>query len=94
MNKELEFETFLSISPNTLEIYVFDKKKLINIYYKELKNFNENQKIELTQLHKFLEDNIFQIESLVGKFIKNIILIIEDEKILTFEISVKKKKFK
>tara|TARA_B100001109_G_scaffold25486_1_gene18938 strand:+ start:252 stop:956 length:705 start_codon:yes stop_codon:yes gene_type:complete len=91
MNEELEFETFLSISPNTLEIYVFDKTKLINIYYKELKNFNENQKIELTQLHRFLEDNIFQIESLLGKFIKNIILIIEDEKILTFEISVKKK---
>ena len=73
MNEELEIETFLSISQNTLEIYVFDKKKLINIYYKELKNFNESKKIKVTQLDKFLEDTIFVIEILVGKFIKNII---------------------
>ena len=91
MSEELEFETFLSISSNILKIDLLDKKKLINIYNKELKIDNRNQNIDLNKLHEFLEDNIFQIEKLVGKFIKNIILIIDNEKILTFEIGVKKK---
>ena len=93
MSEELEFETFLSISSNILKIDLLDKKKLINIYNKELKIDNRNQNIDLNKLHEFLEDNIFQIEKLVGKFIKNIILIIDNEKILTFEIGVKKKNF-
>ncbi len=93
MSEELELETFLSISPNILEIYLFDKKKSTNIYRNELKINNGSQTIDFTKLNEFLEDNIFQIEKLIGKFIKNIILIIESKKILTFEIGVKKKNF-
>ena len=90
MNEELEFDTFLSISPNNLEIYLYDKKE-INIYVKEHKINNESKKTYFDQINKFLEDNIFEIEKSVGKFIKNINLIIENEKILTFEIGIKKK---
>tara|TARA_Y100000591_G_C21781737_1_gene671472 strand:+ start:309 stop:1013 length:705 start_codon:yes stop_codon:yes gene_type:complete len=91
MSEELEFDTFLSISPNNLEIYLYDKKNEINIYGKEHKINNESKKTYFDQINKFLEDNIFEIEKLIGKFIKNINLIIENEKILTFEIGIKKK---
>ena len=36
MNKENEFETYLSISPNKFGIYLFDKKNLKNLYKKEI----------------------------------------------------------
>ena len=36
MNKEKEFVNFLSISPNKLGIYLFDKKNLRNLYNDEL----------------------------------------------------------
>jgi hypothetical protein len=48
--------------------------------------------IELNHLSKFLDDNIYKIEKMVSIFIRNIILIIEDEKVLNVGISIKKKK--
>ena len=41
--------------------------------------------LDLNKLKKFLDDNIFKIEKLIGKFIKNIFLIIENEKIFKFK---------
>ena len=41
MNEEIEFETYLSISPYRIGIYLFDTKNLKNLYKQEL-NFNEN----------------------------------------------------
>ena len=35
MNEDLEFETYLSISPNKFGIYLFDKKNLKKIYIKK-----------------------------------------------------------
>ena len=91
MSKDLEFETYLSISPVKLGIYLFDIKNQKNLYKEELaikENVNYN---EINILKKFLDDNIFKIEKLNGNFIENIILIIENENILNLQIGIKKK---
>ena len=41
--------------------------------------------------YKFLDQNIYRIEKLVGNFIKDITLIIENDKILNVDIGIKKK---
>ena len=89
MIEDLDFETFLYISNNKYQIFVYDKINYKNLYNKEIKIGNE---IELNNLPKFLDENIYKIEKKINTFIKNIILIIEDDKILDVAISVKKKK--
>ena len=61
-----------------------------NLYDEELKNDNE---IELNILSKFLDDNIYKIEKILKNFIRSIILIIEDDKVLDIGISLKKKNY-
>ena len=57
------------------------QKNLKNLLYKERNKILKNKNyFNLNILKKFLDDNIFKIEKLIGKFIKNIFLIIEDEK--------------
>ena len=91
MNEEIEFETYLSISPNGIGIYLLDTKNLKNLYKQEL-NYNENIYINgFSNLKKFLDNNIFKIEKLVGKFVENIFLIIESEKVFNLNIGIKKK---
>ena len=93
MIKDLEFETYLSISPRKLGIYLFDIKKQKNLYKEEL-IINENMIFNESDLLKnFLDDNIFKIEKLIGNFIENIILIIENEKIFNLQIGIKKKNY-
>ena len=94
MIDEQEIETYLSISPNNFCIYLFDKKKITNLYKEELKFENNVEVIDLSNLTKFLEDNIYKIEKLTGKFIKNIFLIIDDKEILNLNIGIKKKNYK
>ena len=45
MTDELELETYLSISPKKYEIYLFDKRNLINLY-KQSSNI-KNQNLQL-----------------------------------------------
>ena len=89
MIEETDFETFLFISKNKYQIFVYDKNNLKNLYNKETKIIDT---IELENLSNFLDENIYKIEKKINTFIKNIILIIEDDKILDVAISVKKKK--
>ena len=90
MIEDIEFETFLYISKNKYQIFVYDKNNLKNLYDEELKNDNE---IELNILSKFLDDNIYKIEKILKNFIRSIILIIEDDKVLDIGISLKKKNY-
>ena len=90
MIENTEFETFLYISKNNYQIFVYDKNNLKNLYDEEIKNDNE---IELNLLSKFLDDNIYKIEKMIKNFIRNIILIIEDDKVLDIGISLKKKNY-
>jgi hypothetical protein len=93
MNKEVELENYLSISPKKFGIYLFDKKNLKNLYKDELivsENFySNNPKI----LKKFLDQNIFKIEKLSGKFVENIFIIIENEQIFELQMGIKKKNY-
>ena len=93
MSKDLELETYLSISPQKLGIYLFDINNQKNLYKEELiinENTNYNEK---DLLKNFLDDNIFKLEKLIGNFIENIILIIKNEKIFNLQIGIKKKNY-
>ena len=88
MIENSDFETFLYISKNKYQIFVYDKNNLKNLYSEEI---GYSYEIELNTLSKFLDDNIYKIEKKIKNFIRSIILIIEDNKILEIGISLKKK---
>ena len=88
MIENSDFETFLYISKTKYQIFVYDKNNLKNLYNEEVECSDE---IELNILSKFLDDHIYKIEKMIKNFIRNIILIIEDDKVLDIGISLKKK---
>jgi hypothetical protein len=90
MIENSDFETFLYISTSKYQIFVYDKNNLKNLYNEEIGYSDE---IELNTLSKFLDDNIYKIEKKIKNFIRNIILIVEDDKILEIGISLKKKNY-
>ena len=90
MIENLDFETFLYISKSKYQIFVYDKNNFKNLYNVEIEN---NDEVELNILSKFLDDNIYKIEKMIKNFIRNIILIIEDDKVLEVSVSLKKKNY-
>ena len=90
MIENSDFETFLYISKSKYQIFVYDKDNLKNLYSEEIGYSDE---IELNTLSKFLDDNIYKIEKKIKNFIRSIILIIEDDKILEKGNSLKKKNY-
>ena len=92
MNEIFEFETYLSISRTKFGIYLFDTKNRNNFYNKEI-TFEETNFINYSHLKQFLDDNVFKIEKLVGKFIENIFIIIDNESILNTQIGIKHKNY-
>ena len=91
MAEEIDFETYLSISKNKFEIFLFDNINLKSLYQNELKL--ESSIIDLEKLSKFLDENIFKIEKFAGKFIENIFLIIENDENFQVNICIKKKNY-
>ena len=91
MIEETDFETFLYISKNKYNISVLNKEKLENIYTKD-QNFNSVSYInDLENLTRFLDDNIYKIEKLLGYFIQNINLIVKNDENINVEIGFKEK---
>ena len=90
MIEKSDFDTFLYISNNEYQIFVYDKVNFQSLYNKRLKI---NLDVNLDGLSKFLDDNIYKIEKIIGNFIRNIILILEDNKILSINISLKKNNY-
>jgi hypothetical protein len=90
MIEETEFEIFLYISKYKYQVFVYDKNNLKNLYNEEI---NNNDEVELNILSKFLDENIYKIEKMIKNFVRNIILIIEDDKVLDIAISLKKKNY-
>ena len=93
MTDELDFETYLSISPKKYEIFLFDKKNLINLYKQSVEIKDTRSVIDLNYLSKFIEQNIFKIEKLNGDFIENIFLIVKSLDVVNLEIGIKKKNY-
>ncbi len=93
MTEDSEIDTYLTISKNNFSIYLFDKKKMKTVYKEEL-NFEENTKdLEFKNLSKFLDENIFKVEKLLGNFINNIFVVLDTDKIFNVNMSLKKKNY-
>ena len=93
MTEKLNYEAYLSISQKKFGIYLLDKKNLMNIYKEELNLENGTDLINYNQLGSFIENNIFKIEKLIGDFLKNIFVIIDNKQILNFSIGIHKKNY-
>ena len=93
MIEESDIDTYLTISKNKFGIYLFDKKKLATLY-KQNFNFEDSvEDLELKNLRKFLDENILKIEKLLGNFVNNIFVVIDDDKIFNINMSLKKKNY-
>ena len=91
MIEETDFETYLYLSNNKFEIILFDKKHIKNLFQETITFENDFNFLEFTDLTKFLDKNVFKIERLIGTFIKNIFLIIDNEDNFIINLSNKKK---
>ena len=91
MTEETDFETYVYLSSNKFEIFLFDKKHIKNLFQETITIENNLNFIDFTELTKFLDKNIFKIEKLIGNFIKNIFLIVDDKDNFTIKLSNKKK---
>ena len=91
MNDDLEVEAYISISNSILGIYLFDINSFKNFYKKEIKIKNEKDELNFNLLNTFLEDNVFKIEKLLGKFINNISLVLNKNNTTNVHFGVKKK---
>ena len=70
MTEETDFETYLYLSSNKFEIFLFDKKNIKNLFQDSLIIKNNFDFIEFTDLTNFLDINIYKIEKLIGNFVK------------------------
>ena len=93
MNEVIDFETYLIISHEKFEIHLLDIKNFNNLYTEEFNIQNDLEKIDLNLLSEFLEMNIFRIEKVAGNFINKVNIIIENNSILNFDLSVKRKNY-
>ena len=93
MTDELSFEAYLGLFQNKFEIYLLDKKNLKNIYKEEVYLENGLDLIDYNLLHSFLDKNIFKIEKLIGKFLRSIIVVIDNNQTLNCSIGIKKKNY-
>ena len=94
MIEESNLKTYLNISPRKFEIYLFDTINFKYLYQREITIENSFASIDLNILSKFLEENVFNIEKLIGKFLNNICLIIKSNEIVKVKIGIKKKNYK
>tara|TARA_B100001063_G_scaffold196738_1_gene188766 strand:- start:272 stop:976 length:705 start_codon:yes stop_codon:yes gene_type:complete len=90
MNDDLEFESYLFLSPNKSMITICEKKN-IKILYKEkflLKGDLNSSNFE--SLDNFLNDNIFKIEKSLKSFLKNIFIVLDYKVFFPVQLSLKK----
>ena len=92
MQNNLDFQTFILVSPKKFVLTVTDLKNEI-IFEKVYKNthVDEIKEINYTALGDFLKKNIIKIEKRLKKFIETVHLIIEYENIYSINFSIKNK---
>ncbi len=90
MINQKDFEIYLSIENDRFKIFLLDIIKFKNLYINELL-INNSLIIDFKELSNFLDDNIFKIEKLSNRFVEDIFLIIDSNKELETNISIKKK---
>ena len=92
MTEDQNFQTYLTISENRFGIYLLEINTNKVLYEKEF-CLDSNEKNDLNNLNYFLQENIFNIEKFIKKFVKNVNLIFQTKNILDIKIGIKKKKF-
>ena len=90
MINQKDFEIYLSIENDRFKIFLLDIIKFKNLYINEFL-INNSLIIDFKELSNFLDDNIFKIEKLSNRFVEDIFLIIDSNKELETNISIKKK---
>ena len=93
MIEEIDFETYLYIGNDRLIISLFQKRDSKNLYKDEFFFKTPLYDVSLDTLSEFLNKNIFKIEKLIGKFIKNVSIVIEDKNNLKVDLCIKKKNY-
>ena len=93
MIEEIDFETYLYVSRDMFQVFVYDKINQKTLYNEELKIYEKFDFQNFNNLSKFLDNNIFKIEKQTNQFIKNINLVIEDNNFLNIETGIKKNNF-
>ena len=91
MTEETDFETYLYLSSKEFKIFLFDTKNIKNLFQNSLIIKNNFDFIEFTELTNFLDINIYKIEKLIGNFVKNIFLIIDNKNNLVINLGNKKR---
>ena len=90
MNNKNNFDTYLFLGKEKIEILVKKKDDSENYYNKDFFLDKKNEDNNFILLNEFLNENIFKIEKKLNFFVEDIYLIIEDKNFLTIEISLKK----
>ena len=92
MQNNLDFQTFILVSPNKFILTVTDLKNEI-IFEKVYKNtqMDETKEINYIILGDFLRKNIIEIEKKLKKFIETVHLIIDHKNIYSVNFSIKNK---
>ena len=90
MTYKKDFETYLYVEDKKFTIFLLNTGNFKNIYFNEI-ILNDNFDLNFEELSKFLDDNIFKIEKLLGTFIEDIFLIIDNKVELQTLIGIKKK---
>ena len=91
MTEETDFETYLYLSRDEFKIFLFDKKNIKNLFQETIMIENNFNFMEFAKVTEFLDRNIFKIEKLVGTFIKNIFLIVDNKDNFIIKLSNKNK---
>ncbi len=89
MNKESNFETYLSVSPKKFLISIKKKNNFENIYQQEKIFENDLEIFKLNELDKFLNENIYKAEKYLENFIKDINLVLDCDEFTHIQLSIK-----
>ena len=92
MDDQLNFQTYLFISPKKIVILV-NTESNDKLYEKELIFKKISKNLDHNILDNFLNENIFKIEKILNNFIKNICVIIDCEEFFSAKISIKKNNY-
>ena len=93
MGNDLNFETFLFISPKKIILSVNKKKDLVSIYKNEIYFDNPSDILDFKKIDDFLNENIFKVEKILDSFVQNINISIFSDNIFDLKISVKKNNY-
>ena len=93
MSNDIDFETYLFISPQKIIISVNDIINFKTLYISETLINIDNEELYYEKVDRFLDENIFLIEKTLKKFVRKISLIIESKNFFSLFISIKNKNY-